>query len=536
MSLHEGDCMDVLAGLDEASVDAVICDPPYHQASIVKRFGKAGAAPPKPGVYRRFVENRIGRTWDMPELHQGDCMEVLAGLDEASVDAVVTDPPYGIHFMGQAWDRPTMDAAVAAYRPGEQPGWHSRHTTLSEDQSFQAWTEQWAALALRALKPGGALLAMGATRLYHRTACGIQDAGFEVRDCLAWLYGSGFPKSHNGAWGGTALKPAWEPVVVARKPLDGTHAANHERWGTGGIDVDAMRVPLNGDTVPEFAYAEGFDPKPGRTAEQVAKQGWSSRQVGRRGGMSKDEVAWRKPRNNTAYNPIFDINRGPQAPGDDCAGRWPANVAHDGSEAVVGELPHTASGGGDEDGLMYPKVAYDGPSLGRFAPQESSPLIGDAGSAARFFYTAKPSRTEKEAGLAGVDEQTNPHRERESNYARQGRATSLAKEQPTRRNIHPTCKPIELFRWLIRGFVPRGGLVLDPFAGSGTTAIAAVLEGRRWIAIEREREYAEIARARIEWWAREAARKPGRSVAEILGEVALPKRQAKDGPVQGALL
>ena len=499
MSLHEGDCMDVLATLDEASVDAVICDPPYHQASIVKRFGKAGAAPPKPGVYRRFVENRIGRTWDMPELHQGDCMEVLATLDEASVDAVVTDPPYGIHFMGQEWDRPTMKRgkakieADAKGRPAPFPWGCAPHTTLAQDRDFQAWTEQWAALALRALKPGGALLAMGATRLYHRTACGIQDAGFEVRDCLAWLYGSGFPKSHNGAWGGTALKPAWEPVVVARKPLDGTHAANHERWGTGGIDVDAMRVPLDGDTVPEFKKSVSDGGMPGSSQQNIAEHGWQTKQVG-----ARDDI-----------------------------GRWPANVAHDGSETVLGEFPYGTCGG-----LTLDKLNTGETSIFGFGGGDTVGRPASEGNAARFFYTAKPSRTEKEAGLAG---EGTVLRDRNGRYEGSPGVYNRDSEE-RRRNIHPTCKPLELFRWLIRGFVPRGGLVLDPFAGSGTTAIAAVLEGRRWIAIEREREYAEIARARIEWWTREAARKPGRSVAEILGEVALPKRQAKDGPVQGALL
>ena len=457
MSLREGDCMEVLATLDEASVDAVVTDPPYHMVSVHRRFGKDGAAEPAEGVYRRAAAGFMGQTWDGGDL---------------------------------------------SFRP-----------------------ETWLAM-FRVLKPGAYLLAMGATRGWHRTACAIEDAGFEVRDCLAWLYGSGFPKSHNGAWGGTALKPAWEPVVVARKPLDGTHAANHERWGTGGIDVDAMRVPLDGDTVPEFAYAEGFDPKPGRTAEQVAKQGWSSRQVGRRGGETKAK--------NVRYTdrPQSDgwgTRRCETEQSDE--GRWPANVAHDGSEAVLGEFPHTLNPFG-VDGVMHQSPGGRSPMFGEDKRTEGM-RIGDEGNAARYFYTAKPSRTEKEAGLAGLPTRTLC----EMNNRSEGDVGCYQKASPEiRACTHPTVKPIELFRWLIRGFVPRGGLVLDPFAGSGTTAIAAVLEGRRWIAIEREREYAEIARARIEWWTREAARKPGRSVAEILGEVALPKRQAKDGPVQGALL
>lgn len=473
-------------------------------------------------------------------LHEGDCLEVLATLDEASVDAVVTDPPYGIAFMGSQWD------------------------DLGNARAFQAWTERWATLALRALKPGGALLAMGATRLYHRTACGIQDAGFEMRDSLAWLYGSGFPKSSNyppswprykhPAWYrehmglpdapctdghpsgplGTAFKPSWEPVVVARKPLDGSHEANYERHGAGFMDIDAMRVPLNGDTVPEFVQ-NGASIVPGRSAEIVAESGWRARRTGGTRGVPParkvpvGKVEGDKKERNLEYRKR-ECEYEP-----DSIGRWPANVAHDGSEAVMGEFPHTVSGY-----LMpYHSQNRHAGSVFPLGPTTALPRHLDdlEGSAARFFYTAKPSRTEKEAGLGALDGKDGP----ELTNRKPGSAGLNGGGQPgrtavDRKNIHPTCKPIELFRWLVRGFVPRGGLVLDPFAGSGTTAIAAVLEGRRWIAVEREREYAEIARARIEWWAREAARKPGRSVAEILGEVALPKHQAKDGPVQGALL
>ena len=259
-------------------------------------------------------------------------------------------------------------------------------------------------------------------------------------------------------------------MVAQASPLDGTHAANWERWGTGGLDVDAMRVPLNRDTVPE-----------------------------------------------TVSGPC-DWTPGHGHPPPD-RGRWPRNVAHDGSDAVLGELPDS-DGCGAGDRILHARYVASRGELGlnRRGPRDSV-LHGDgSGSAARFFYQAKPSRSEREAGLDGLDEVA-PH-------LIQGRSEgSAGSENPRagirgrpRRNVHPTCKPIELFRWLIRGFAPVGGLVLDPFLGSGTTAIAALLEGRRWIGIEREPEYAAIARARIEWWARECARKPGRSVAEVLGE------------------
>ena len=455
-------------------------------------------------------------------LKVGDSLELLATLDECSVDAVVTDPPYGIHFMGQEWDRPRA-VRVAKSQVVKNLGVGMRHTTLTEDRQFQAWTEQWAREALRVLKPGAYLLAMGATRLYHRTACGIQDAGFECRDCLAFLYGSGFPKSSNftPSWSrqqrpdwymeatglpqlpkgqavppgplGTALKPAWEPIVLARKPLEGTAAETFERYGTGYLDIDDARVPLAaGDEVPEF------EQNPERDG------------AGLPGTSQADHVT----------------------------GRWPANVAHDGSEEVKGELPHTVSG----YTMPWHKQARSPDSIFPFGPVGEGGYRGDLqGNAGRFFYTAKPSRHEKEAGLDHLPVYK-PHEV-------QGRAEGSAGSQNPRAGVggdpgalarrchHPTVKPIELFRWLIRLACPRGGIVLDPFAGSGTTAIAALLEDRRWIAIEREPDYHALAQARIAFWAREHARKPGRSVAEILGEAPRPNRAQKpaEGPQQGDL-
>ena len=432
----------------------------------------------------------------------GDCLDVLATLPEASVDAIVSDPPYGIHFMGQRWDRPQSNPS------GALPGWHSRHTSLTEDRAFQAWTEQWASLALRVLKPGGYMAAMGAARLYHRTACGIQDAGFEIRDSLAWLYGSGFPKSHNDkATGrGTALKPAWEPVVLARKPLEGTVRANDEHYGTGYMNIDYARVPLlNGDTVPEFEDRSGrFDPKPGRSVP-------SRRRVEKRDGTGIE----------------LTVGQGNPPP---ALGRWPANVAHDGSDEVLAEFPYTASGTGDESGVISCRAGYNGPSVGWNKEGRECLVIGDAGTAARFFYCAKPSRGEKEAGLGGF-----PSAECGVLNGSQSGELNHGGRVPKRANSHSTVKPIALMRWLIRGLCPFGGVVLDPFAGSGTTAIAALLEGRRWIAIERDPEYHGIASARIEWWAREAARKHGRTVAEMLGESRPPRTRQKGEPEQRGL-
>jgi DNA modification methylase len=280
-------------------------------------------------------------------LHVGNCLDVMRDMEENSVDSIVTDPPYGLAFMGKRWDY--------------------------DVPSVEIWAE-----CLRVLKPGGHLLAFAGTRTQHRMAVRIEDGGFEIRDMIAWVYGSGFPKSHNGPWGGTALKPALEPITMARKPLEGTVAANVQEWGTGGLNIDGCRVP-------------------------GAKHTQSTSHPGGQHGTFRPLAA-----------------RGAQL--DDGTGRWPANLIHDGSDEVVG-------------------------------------LLDDA---ARFFYCAKASKSDR-----GDD------------------------------NNHPTVKPTDLMRYLCRLITPPGGLVFDPFTGSGSTGKAAMLEGFRFVGAELSEEYAEIARARI---------------------------------------
>jgi len=318
-------------------------------------------------------------------------------------------------------------------------------------QSF--WAE-----ALRVAKPGAHLLAFGGTRTYHRLACAIEDAGWEIRDCVMWVYGSGFPKSHdvskaidkaagywrgksagvlsdNGAmngpnyartpkgdpvtaaaaaaagWG-TALKPAWEPIIVARKPLDGTVAANVLKYGTGGINVDGCRVGT--DVVKTCG--------------------------GKKGGVAYGD--WAKAINETHI------------------GRWPANFIHDGSEDVE--------------------------SL--------------AGSAARFFYCAKASKADRDEGLEGFALRSASEccEDREPGSAGLDNPRAGAGRTSGARNIHPTVKPTSLMRYLCRLVTTPNGVILDPFMGSGSTGKGAMLEGFRFIGIEREEEYLEIARARID--------------------------------------
>jgi hypothetical protein len=372
-------------------------------------------------------------------LQLGDCLDVLRGLPDASVDSVVTDPPYGLSFMGKRWDY--------------------------DVPSVEVWAE-----CLRVLKPGGHLLAFAGTRTQHRMAVRIEDAGFEIRDMIGWVYGSGFPKSldvskaidkaegaerelvgsrvQRGFGGsrtyaqdvwtqsqrgdiqlpitapatdaarqwhgwGTALKPALEPITVARKPLAGTVAETVLAYGTGAINVDGCRVGTE-STI-------------------------------RARGDSFSSSAW------------HSVNRSPV--GGSESGRWPANLIHDGGPDVTD-------------------------------------LLGDA---ARFFYTPKASRADRDAGCEGLPQRTAAETvERAEGSAGLDSPRAGAGRTSGARNHHPTVKPTDLMRYLCRLVTPPGGVVLDPFMGSGSTGRGAVLEGFAFLGIEREADYLTIAQARIE--------------------------------------
>lgn len=360
----------------------------------------------------------------MIDVIHGDCLEVLRGMADASIDAIVTDPPYGLSFMGKKWDY--------------------------DVPSVEVWAE-----CLRVLKPGGHLLAFAGTRTQHRMAVRIEDAGFEIRDLIAWVYGSGFPKSHNGPWGGTALKPALEPITVARKPLVGTVDANWREHGTGALNIEACRV-----AVDDKDYARNCSGDRGHSGTRGADaEGATNLHAG--GGSASS------------------------------SGRWPANLIHDGSDEVLAAFPHAP-------GQMAKASASDTQRAGQNTygvmsrgSNGASPR-GDAGSAARFFYCAKASKKDRDEGLDDFPLATTSD----------GRAiaadNSYQRGKTERSNTHPTVKPTDLMRYLCRLVTPPGGVVLDPFMGSGSTGKGAVLEGFRFIGIEREAEYVEIARARIE--------------------------------------
>jgi site-specific DNA-methyltransferase (adenine-specific) len=387
----------------------------------------------------------------------GNCLDRLKELEDNSIDAICTDPPYGINFMGKKWDY-------------DVPG-------------VEIWKE-----CLRVLKPGGHLLSFAGTRTQHRMAINIEDAGFEIREMLAWVYGSGMPKSHdvskaidktlgvereiigkaagmgkqNPKWNGTengrtenyfkpeynltaptseeakqwegwgtALKPSMEPITMARKPLEGTVAANVLDCGTGAINIDGCRLEIDSSI---------DDPR-----------------LGGNGSWRTDKMA------KNVYEGGYAGDKIPSS----SKGRWPANLIHDGSDEVLELFPdanssrignpnnphrgvnHTATSYGQGDG----KITHD---------------YRDTGSAARFFYCAKASKKDRNEGLT------------------------------TETNEHPTVKPTDLMRYLCRLITPPGGIVLDPFMGSGSTGKAALLEGFNFIGIDLDPNYCKIAEERIQ--------------------------------------
>lgn len=394
---------------------------------------------------------------------QGDCREVMRTLAESSVDAIVTDPPYHLTNNGGGPSK-GLDNAYTRSRAGAASGGFMGMAWDGGDVAFDpaTWTE-----ALRVLKPGGYLLAFSGTRTYHRMTCAIEDAGFEIRDQIGWAFGSGFPKSHNGPWGGTALKPAWEPICVARKPLAGTVEANWREHGTGALNIDACRIE-----------AEPMPPNTGKGA------------MLRR---TVDEVREARP---------------PAQPHE--LGRWPANLIHDGSEEVLAAFPQAAGQQGPisstapsaKTSNVYGAMRREGEAS---AESDNQGAVGfkmkpgarriDTGSAARFFYCAKADRSDRNAGLEGMPE----HRVKayEGGEIASGKTPDAPGGRRTAANNHPTVKPTDLMRYLCRLVTPAGGVVLDPFMGSGSTLKAAELEGFSAIGIELSPDYIAIARRRI---------------------------------------
>lgn len=331
------------------------------------------------------------------DVRQGDCLKVLPALTTASVDAVVADPPYGIDFKHHQWDGKAIRTAAtrASGSRARRPG-----------HAFQTWVGLWATELLRVLRPGAHLACFGAPRMAHRLACGLENAGFEFRDTLMWLYGTGLPKAGRLPGGrSTQLKPAYEPILLVRKPLAGTVKGNLRLHGTGALNVDAC--------APD-------DPLGHRT-------------------------------------------------------RWPANV-------IVSHTDRCRDTSCDRDcpADVIDRSAHHAPACSARVRRPS-----------RLFYNAKASRRERNAGCEHLPARRLDLFPNAAGYT-----------PPSARNSHPTVKPMAVMRWLVRLVTPADGLVLDPFCGSGTTGCAAAIEGRRFLGIELESDYAAIARARIAHWTR----------------------------------
>ncbi len=399
-------------------------------------------------------------------LHQNDCRDVLRGLADNSIDSVVTDPPYALVSIQKRFGKPGSAPTKDVYGRGAA-GFMGKQWDTGE----VAFSEEFWAEVLRVLKPGGHVVAFSGTRTYHRMAVAIEDAGFEIRDQLGWVYGSGFPKSHNqhGDWEGwgTALKPAWEPIALARKPLTGTVAANLAEWGVGAINVDGCRVET------DEALRDGAGKLWSHYREGEAS---SSRRYADAGGTN------------------FSLLPGVR--GGDPRGRWPANLIHDGSEEVLAAFPDAKG----QQGYVGPKHG-ERPSKGIYGDfgirPDSHPRVESETSAARFFYCAKASRVDRDAGLEHLPKKAGGMVSNTSGQHMTRRDEGY-KPEP-RANTHPTVKPTTLMQWLCRLITPPGGIILDPFMGSGSTGKAAVLEGFQFIGCEREDEYMPIATARIAW-------------------------------------
>jgi site-specific DNA-methyltransferase (adenine-specific) len=404
----------------------------------------------------------------------------MKAMPDNSVDSIVTDPPYELGFMGKSWD-----ASGIAF-------------------NIEVWQE-----ALRVIKPGGHLIAFSGSRTYHRMAVAIEDAGFQIRDQIMWVYGSGFPKSHNiekainkvdgveflekpasgvgfmnaeGAGGynttinqleqvgdsteraaqwqgwGTALKPAHEPMVLARKPLEGTVANNVLTFGVGGLNIDGSRVGyVDENDGGDWSRFEGYQPS----------------------GGDFQKVSINKDKENEQSR----VDNGKQA------GRFPANFIHDGSDEVVALFPDTKGKVGMTQQASTRGLYEGGTSFG---DTKISDGIADSGSAARFFYCAKASKRDRNEGLDGFE-------------AKQvfgddgGTYRGLSNSKVPSANHHPTVKPTTLMQYLVRLVTPPNGIVLDPFMGSGSTGKACAYEGFEFIGIDQSAEYVAIAQARIDF-------------------------------------
>lgn len=468
---------------------------------------------------------------------EGDNLKVIVGLPDNSIDTIITDPPYGLGFMGKDWDTfkdakqiygdghyttKAADGSSVRHRKGFSSASSAGLYDHSRNHEFQQWFTVWAKEVLRIAKPGTIMLVFGGTRTFHRLTCAIEDAGWEIRDCMMWLYGSGFPKSldiskaidkakgaertivgqnpnhrtlkptntmvgepHSGngsitiaatdlaklwdGWG-TALKPAWEPIIVAMKPLDGTFAHNAEKWGVGGLWIGGGRIGYQSEQDKASAIPQGrITTKDGKSGVGAVVGGVNNYEI--------DRETWIREKQK---------------------GRWPANLILDEEAGAILDEQSGISGSVKTTKRTTPAnrketySGFDGCSGEVNAPN----TYAGFGGASRFFYCAKASKKERDAGCRDLDERLVVRMTTQNGTSG---IPSKAMEQfaTISRNNHPTVKPLALMEYLCKlTKTPTGGTVLDPFGGSGTTALACQNTGRDCIIIEKEPEYCKIIKAR----------------------------------------
>ena len=452
----------------------------------------------------------------------GDCLDKLKELDDNSVDSIVTDPPYGLGFMGKDWD--TFDKSQFG-KKGEEG-----ENDLKNKKNFKIlpryntdglydFTKDWAKECYRVLKPGGHLLSFAGSRTYHKICMGIEDAGFEIRDQLMWIYGSGFPKSMNvgmkvdeklgnkrklierpkseqrpnadnsrdknkdiggfamsdnkyksvgnsewEGWG-TALKPAHEPIVMARKPLsEKTVVDNVLEWGTGGINIDDSRIGTD-EQLGRF-QKDGHGPL-------SPKHGFNNNSM-----SDGDKFIEGNPRGRFPANIIFDEEAGKIL--DEQTGILKSGFMKAGTQRIMSEGDANTYGHYDSD------TTYND-------------TYGDSGGASRFFYCPKTSKTDRNEGLDDFEEKSRSDANKMMGKSGNFKTGSGNDRTTEFKNNHPTVKPTDLMLYLIRMVTPKGGTTLDPFMGSGSSGKAAVRGGFDFVGVEREEEYMKIAKARIQY-------------------------------------
>jgi len=517
----------------------------------------------------------------------GDCIEVMKAMKPNSVHAICTDPPYGLEFMGQEWDklwdkRDGYKTPLGIQKTGD-PFIGKNLSTYKAGLQAQLWHTRWLTEAYRVLKPGGSMLVMGGTRTSHRLACAIEDSGFIIKDTLMWIYGSGFPKAQDlgkmidkrigkvrevisrnpnsrerctknntlyesGTVGKTdyisnpatdlakhwdgfkvgGIKPAYEPIIWAVKPPEGSYVDNVLKWGVGAVNVDECRVGYQGNNDKQvminklhkkdtdnrlFGFGTGqmeINRKGRFPANIILSHHPECVQVGVKRVKGNNQQTEGKRRGNSMFGQIPNGKHYADPNGYEKVESW---RCHPDCAVKMLDEQSGACKTGSRNGKGS-KTAF----FGSGGKDTNNKWLGDNGGASRFFYCAKASRAERNAGLEGMENGERPFEQRllaqcavcGNKGLKVGAGKQLTcghnkikyvkTEYKHSANRHPTVKPIRLFEWLIKLVTREGQIVLDPFIGSGTTAIAAHNAGRKCIGIEKEEEYIEIAKARIKYW------------------------------------